>query len=243
MDQEEEKHKKIVEQNRQNAQQNQANTNTNNNQQQAPAPPTQPQAATADASTTATPEKVQLMRSCTFSKDAACASNFVNKGLAGVIFRKDQYDKNPFNEGGDFNQGWKWSHPYLCCPSTDDVSLNNMFVMGKACPAGSDDIGFIGVLLIKKDYAGNPFTEGGDFNDGWKWTHPVLCKVSDYDKLQTQSDWCLFASSCPGGKWVDKSFSGIIIVNQHFDRQPFNAGGQFNPSWKWAHPKLCCRST
>jgi len=184
---------------------------------------------------------VSINHMCSFSKDPACKGHFQNRGLSGMIMRVDQYDKNPFNTGGDFNKGWKWSHPYLCCATSDDANIKGLYVLAKQCPKGTTTAPFVGHLLLKKDYDKNPFTEGGDFNDGWRWTHPILCQVEDRALLDKSNDWCLPAATCPQG-WVDHSFGGFIVVNKHYARQPFHTGGQFNDDWKWAHPKMCCRA-
>jgi hypothetical protein len=31
-----------------------------------------------------------------------------------MIMDKARYPDNPFGAGGEFNAGWKWTHPYVC---------------------------------------------------------------------------------------------------------------------------------
>ncbi|TBY54537.1 hypothetical protein E0H59_13710 [Rhizobium leguminosarum bv. viciae] len=44
----------------------------------------------------------------------------------------------------------------------------------EACPEGSQRLGTIGVIMLNGDYINN-IGNGGKFNEGWTWTHPVLC--------------------------------------------------------------------
>jgi len=46
---------------------------------------------------------------------------------------------------------------------------------GDNCPDGWSNQGIIGWIMKKEDYANN-IGVGAEYNEGWNWTHPKLCK-------------------------------------------------------------------
>jgi hypothetical protein len=44
------------------------------------------------------------------------------------------------------------------------------------CPPGWTNLGLVGVIMPKVTYEHNHLGEGEDYNKGWKWTHPFLCR-------------------------------------------------------------------
>jgi hypothetical protein len=178
---------------------------------------------------------------CAFSKTNKCPKRWENRAFAGVLVTKRDREQNPFRRGGDFNRGWAWSHPYLCCAKSRRAKIDGLYFFAKSCPRRAAAFGVSGALFLRRNYNKQPFLAGGGFNDGWKWTHPTICQADDASELSqtNQNRSCLLGRKCPQGTF-DAGYSGIIISNETYKTQPFAKGGKFNKGWKWAHPKLCC---
>lgn len=44
------------------------------------------------------------------------------------------------------------------------------------CPDGWRELGDVGLIMVNRAYANNPFGRGGAHNGGWTWVHPKLCE-------------------------------------------------------------------
>ena len=51
--------------------------------------------------------------------------------------------------------------------------------------------------------------------------------------------FCMFATTCPTG-WTSKGLGGILINNT--TTCPYNGGSNYNASWNWCHPRICCNN-
>jgi hypothetical protein len=182
-----------------------------------------------------------------------CTGGWTDRGIAGIILKKAHYHMN-MGLGGNFNRGWRWSHPRVCCNNRGGRGRlqTSMYFLAKHCPAGTAPSGHVGTIIRNDHYKNNPFHRGGKFNSGWTWAHPFACRVRSTAhafihlrprKLRRQNKpICLYGSSCPAG-WVDKGFGGIIVRNSDYSKaraQGFAHGGKFNHGWRWSHPRICC---
>lgn len=57
---------------------------------------------------------------------------------------------------GRFNGGWTWRHPYLAC-AHGAVNMAGKYVFARNCPAGSQNVGLYGIIMLKHHYRSNPF--------------------------------------------------------------------------------------
>ncbi|MER3570022.1 MAG: hypothetical protein C4348_00160 [Patescibacteria group bacterium] len=51
--------------------------------------------------------------------------------------------------------------------------------------------------------------------------------------------FCIFANACPNG-WVDKGLGGYIYDRGGGATCPYTQGADYNASWTWCHPRICC---
>lgn len=86
-------------------------------------------------------------------------------------------------------------HAYLDIALTNSTTVNNInqqiaslqaqvndlknatkyvFSQSTTCPTGYKLIGAIGIIIPYS--TPSPFGQGGDYNGGWRWTHPTLCE-------------------------------------------------------------------
>jgi len=179
---------------------------------------------------------VDFTGTCTVA--SSCPPGWDNKGLAGMIVHSRHKMQNNFRKGEKFNASWRWMHPYVCCATSKFSKVNDLFVFNRHCPKGSKNQGMAGIIMVKKHYDKNPFHNGADYNDYWRWSHPYACQVRN-SKIAKSAKSCLFAVTCPAG-WTDNGFGGILIHNNYYEKQPFHKGGKYNDSWTWAHPRVCC---
>ena len=59
---------------------------------------------------------------------ASSCSGWTNRGLMGLIMYVGHYAKNPFWNGGGYNSGWRWTHPYVCKSMCTLLPLFHMFI-------------------------------------------------------------------------------------------------------------------
>jgi len=189
---------------------------------------------------TAQARKLDFSGLCTFDKH--CSPGWSNRGLVGIIMTNHAYGRNPFHHGGQFNGGWRWTHPYLCCGTKRVANNHPVFFVAHRCPGGTTDLGHVGVIFVNSQLSRASHVAhlngGGGFNGGWTWRHPKLCKAPNV--YRAQKGVCMFARSCPSG-WRNAGLSGIIMNNHHYNKNPFQRGGGFNGGWTWTHPHMCCR--
>ncbi len=100
--------------------------------------------------------------------------------------------------------------------------------------------------MVNGDYRSNPFHGGGDFNGGWRWTHPYLCRVpaiSGMRRNHGDPPMCLIARNCPA-KWHDVGLGGMIATWESVVRLNwggmYGGGWQYWPGWIWFHYRICC---
>lgn len=184
---------------------------------------------------------------CAFSAhgEGGCPNGWRDLDWGGLITNTpNDGNLNPFSHGAQFNSGWWWSHPRLCCAVNDYPELNGRIYM-----LGGDDCldrkGLFGIIKTAGDYHQSPFHAGGDFNGAWRWTHPFMCKIHGdkvtlYRHRKQNKRLCMLSmdNECRGRFNSDRGFVGIIVPNA--SNPPMNIGSGFNPWWKWAHPHLCC---
>lgn len=151
-----------------------------------------------------------------------CPAGWEDRGMAGIIAINSQYSKSPLAPGGGFNSDWTWTHGRICY-GDKNKGVAGLYKFGTA----PSNYPTVGVILHNSVYGQTPFAQGGAFNDGWTWTHPVLEDASS-----------------PGGYYVDVTGGGVgpaglIMSNGDLNtKNKFPVGGGFNDGWTWVHPNL-----
>jgi hypothetical protein len=94
----------------------------------------------------------------------------------GVIIPKTEVPRRIFKTGGNFNEGWDWTSPFLV--TADKVDKDTYYLSKEQKEGGVE----IGMMLGTADTYLSDFKTGGNVQPetryeplaGWIWSHPYL---------------------------------------------------------------------
>jgi hypothetical protein len=150
-----------------------------------------------------------------------CPDYLTNKGYYGVLLKNSDYIRNPFNNGGGYNEHWTWTHPYVCYGTANSSDLPKLYNFTNK-PTGLQS----GIIMRNDVYGASPFAGGIPYNSAWTWAHPYL---------QTADK--------PDGYYLNEQGTmqtGLIINNNSTGITPFAGGIDYccDGLWKWRHPYI-----
>lgn len=119
-----------------------------------------------------------------------------------------------------------------CPPPAPPAPRPDKFYLGATCPSGWQDLGAMGLIVESSNQGSAPFAVGGDYNSGWKWMHPRLCRGSAASP--PPAGLFKFAEAGPLKVGVLSS-TGAPLTRVSAGIQ---LGGAHHADWRWAHPFL-----